>query len=73
MDDDLERDVVRGAFIVIVLIIIARLIHFYISTVLDTGSKPDAESIIDAGGLAAVILALIGLITIVIKQSHRDD
>ncbi len=72
MGDGLDRDVVRGAFVVIVLLVIARVVHFYISTVLDAGNKPDTESIIDAGGFAAVILALIGLITIVIKQSRHD-
>jgi len=69
--DGLEHDVVRGAFVVIVLLVIARVVHFYISTALDVGDEPSTESIIDASGFAAVILALIGLITIVIKRSDK--
>ena len=68
MGDDLDRAVVRGAFAIIVILIVGVLLRTWAVVSLINSGELTAGEAADVGSFMAVILALIGVITIIVKR-----
>lgn len=66
MGENLDKMVVRGAYAVICLVVIA-------ISLLIIFDEIEGNAFVDGGAFVAVILALIGVITIVVKRPSKGD